>query len=525
MAEFADVAMDPVKNGTEEKEGEQKKSAEDKAGEKEKEKEGSEDRRKSGRSDRKKDRSRSRSPGSARGKRDKKDRSRSRDKEKGEKRSRSRDRKDKRLAEQKQGEAGPGEDAEQQKVPKPKQGWRDRSRRDRSRSRSEERRDNSRERRIAVAAAKPKPPPPAPHPGLDPNFTAMIAQARQTAAAGGATAGAAAAAQHTLAGQQAAADAAEMAAAIPPGTNPLAALQIQLALAQQKQGLLGASQKQRQVHRRLYIGNLPIGIPGVEAILADFCNQAMIGAGLSSGIPGVPIADIWLSAQGTFGFVEFRSDEECTNGLNLNGVMFQGRALRVARPADYVDPFAPQIPNLAAGLLGMLLPAAARSPVDNDAPTTVLSLENMVTLSDLADPTAVLEINEDTVEECAKCGGVVRCMIPVPRPLAGQPALPQDEHVGKIFVEFKDLGGSARAKDLLHGRKFDGKSVIARYFKVDDFKVVAGDIPPPALPAAGLLPTPAAGVPGGGASSVPAAAPGGAYNPDEADVEGFLDPE
>ncbi|KAJ1466952.1 hypothetical protein T484DRAFT_1860227 [Baffinella frigidus] len=66
--------------------------------------------------------------------------------------------------------------------------------------------------------------------------------------------------------------------------------------------------------------------------------------------------------------------------------------------------------------------------------------------------------------ECAKCGGVVRCMIPVPRPLAGQPALPQDEHVGKIFVEFKDLGGSARAKDLLHGRKFDGKSVIARKF-------------------------------------------------------------
>jgi hypothetical protein len=27
----------------------------------------------------------------------------------------------------------------------------------------------------------------------------------------------------------------------------------------------------------------------------------MIGAGLSSGVPGVPIADIWLSAQGTFG--------------------------------------------------------------------------------------------------------------------------------------------------------------------------------------------------------------------------------
>ena len=207
------------------------------------------------------------------------------------------------------------------------------------------------------------------------------------------------------------------------------------------------------------------------------------------------------------GFVEFRSDEECTNGLNLNGVMFQGRALRVARPADYVDPNAPQ-PNFAAGaagLLSMLQGAGGVGvpAVHNDPPTTVLSLENMVTLSDLEDAQAVVEINEDTIEECAKCGGVVRCIIPVPRP--GQASLPQDAHVGKIFVEFKDLGGSARSKDLLHGRKFDGKSVIARYFKVDDFKVVAGDMPPPAGDG-GLLPTSGAGAAaaaGGGQGLLP----------------------
>jgi len=42
----------------------------------------------------------------------------------------------------------------------------------------------------------------------------------------------------------------------------------------------------------------------------------------------------------------------------------------------------------------------------------------------------------------------------------------------QIFVEFKDLGGSARAKDLLQGRKFDGKQAVARYFRPADLRAL-----------------------------------------------------
>jgi len=65
------------------------------------------------------------------------------------------------------------------------------------------------------------------------------------------------------------------------------------------------------------------------------------------------------------------------------------------------------------------------------------------------------------IEECTKFGEVVACVIPVPHP-PSEPATPADEHIGKIFVAFKDVASASTAKEKLHGRKFDGKSVVAK---------------------------------------------------------------
>lgn len=86
-----------------------------------------------------------------------------------------------------------------------------------------------------------------------------------------------------------------------------------------------AQLKQRQTAKRLYVGNLPIGLPGIEVLLAEFFNQTMQAANLAdTTVPGAPVLSMWLSAQQTFGFVEFRSEHEATNGLHLNGVTFSG---------------------------------------------------------------------------------------------------------------------------------------------------------------------------------------------------------
>lgn len=245
---------------------------------------------------------------------------------------------------------------------------------------------------------------------------------------------------------------------------------------------------QRATARRLYVGNLPMGLMGVEALLTEFINQAMIAAGLASGaLGGTPVASLWLSAQQTFGFVEFRSEVECTNALNLNGVQFQGRALRVNRPADYVDPNAPPAPPPTLGMMNPLLagigimpgphfgggmmgigggvqPAALQPVVPPEPPTRVLSLTNMITLTELEDKEICEEIKEDTIEECSKFGKVQTCVIPTPN-AADAPPGPQDQYVGTIFVAFEDTAGAAAAKAKLDGRKFDGKAVAAKYFE------------------------------------------------------------
>jgi hypothetical protein len=113
----------------------------------------------------------------------------------------------------------------------------------------------------------------------------------------------------------------------------------------------------------------------------------------------------------------------------------------------------------AAQGVGML-PLGAGLAVQQ-TPTCAIMLTNMVTLSDLEDATVVQEIKEDTIEECKKFGSVVACIVPTPHP-PSEPATAADEHVGKIFVAFTDAAAASAAKDKLHGRKFDGKSVVAK---------------------------------------------------------------
>lgn len=88
-----------------------------------------------------------------------------------------------------------------------------------------------------------------------------------------------------------------------------------------------------RVARQLYIGNLPGGIQ-VPQIVA-FLNEMMLALNLNTQA-GAPVIGGRISLGG-FGFVEFRSMEEATNGMKLNGCDFLGCTLKINRPKHYVD--------------------------------------------------------------------------------------------------------------------------------------------------------------------------------------------
>ena len=99
---------------------------------------------------------------------------------------------------------------------------------------------------------------------------------------------------------------------------------------------LGLSAEQQKASRELYIGNLPPALDVKQLI--DFFNAAMLTLKASS-IPGNPVSRAWIASDGHFAFVEFRTIEEATIGLQLNGLNCMGYALRIGRPKTYPSEF------------------------------------------------------------------------------------------------------------------------------------------------------------------------------------------
>jgi splicing factor U2AF subunit len=56
------------------------------------------------------------------------------------------------------------------------------------------------------------------------------------------------------------------------------------------------------------------------------------------------VVDSWIAPEGKYGFVEFRSIDECTAAIALNGISLQGRQLVIKRPNDY-EPAPAHIPT------------------------------------------------------------------------------------------------------------------------------------------------------------------------------------
>lgn len=81
-------------------------------------------------------------------------------------------------------------------------------------------------------------------------------------------------------------------------------------------------------------------------------NEAMLSLQEQKGWDleaGNPIVNSWISTDGHYGFIEFRTAAEAHLGFNLQGMSFQGSELKIGRPKAYQDienDFGPQIPAL-----------------------------------------------------------------------------------------------------------------------------------------------------------------------------------
>ncbi|KAJ3093776.1 hypothetical protein HDU96_002031 [Phlyctochytrium bullatum] len=87
--------------------------------------------------------------------------------------------------------------------------------------------------------------------------------------------------------------------------------------------------------RRLYVGNIPYGI--TEETLIRFFNDKMIALNIGSA-NNLPVIDAQINHEKNYAFVEFRTAEESSQAMSLDGVPYQGQILKIRRPKDYQAP-------------------------------------------------------------------------------------------------------------------------------------------------------------------------------------------
>lgn len=90
--------------------------------------------------------------------------------------------------------------------------------------------------------------------------------------------------------------------------------------------------------RRLYMGNIPQGL--VDEVSKDFFNNTMKEMKLATGA-GDPIISCLVNHEKNFAFLEFRSAEECSNGMKMDGLELEATTtgqktnIKLRRPKDY----------------------------------------------------------------------------------------------------------------------------------------------------------------------------------------------
>ena len=76
------------------------------------------------------------------------------------------------------------------------------------------------------------------------------------------------------------------------------------------------------------------------------------------------------------------------------------------------------------------------------------------------------EVEGETAEECRKFGRVLRSSLVVAPPDRGV----RDDEAVRVFVEFEDVEGAARAVQALHGRLFAARRVACTLYDMGKFR-------------------------------------------------------
>jgi len=111
--------------------------------------------------------------------------------------------------------------------------------------------------------------------------------------------------------------------------------------------------------RRLYVGNIPFGCTDEDLI--EFFRSNMEACNFIKG-SGNPVVACQINLDKNFAFLEFRTIEETTSAMVLDGILCKGQALKIRRPHDYQpvpgsEPAPTRLDSSSSGATGFMAQA------------------------------------------------------------------------------------------------------------------------------------------------------------------------
>ena len=216
--------------------------------------------------------------------------------------------------------------------------------------------------------------------------------------------------------------------------------------------------------KKLYIGNLPIGL--TSPILLQFLNSALMKLKPNLFYNGSPIVNCWISSDGHYAFIEFRTIEEANAGFILNGYKILDKPLKIGRPKSYLG-----LPSNGNDVLNTAAYAFINK-AKNKAykgkkitfPTNVLNFIGMVKEIDIENEDLYNEIKDDVKIECEEYGKVLEVFMP--RKDIDENIVPG---MGNVYVKFENVENAKNARKNLISKRYDGKLLTIKYFDEDKF--------------------------------------------------------
>ena len=192
------------------------------------------------------------------------------------------------------------------------------------------------------------------------------------------------------------------------------------------------------------------------AVGAFFSRALAAVEGAVADAPGEPVLNVYLNQEKKFAFIEFRSVEECSNALALDGVLMESAPLRVRRPNDYnagaavgLGPSQPS-PELNLAAVGLVANAGGAAVGSRQPAVPPEDLPNRLFIGGLP-----YFLNETMVKELVEAFGPTKSFMLVTDRETGNSK-------GYGFFVYQDQSVTDVAMQGLHGMQMGEKTLTVR---------------------------------------------------------------